>query len=177
MAVRDACGMTMLLLRPLVEQDIAVYSQWGQDPVFCEHAGWTVGLPLAEHEAHWQRLVDAPGPDLIRLAAVRGDDVVGYVDLHGDRPHRRELGYVVGPAALWGHGIGTAIARLGLEHGFRRLGLEEITAGAVDANEASIRILVKLGLTETGRGAEEPFLGVPSYYRRFRITKAEWERP
>ena len=166
----------MLSLRPLVLSDIATYARWGQDQRFCEHAGWTIGLPLPDYEAHWNRLITEPHPELIRLAAVLGDEIVGYVDLHGEDPQQRELGYVVGPSTRWGQGIGTAIARLGLDHGFGHLGLEAITADALDANHASIRILLSLGMTETGTGAEEPFLGAQSFYRQFSITKAEWER-
>jgi len=153
---------------------VATYAPWGLDRRFCEHAGWTVDLPLSAHEAHWHNLVVGPHPDLVRLAAVVGDDVVGYVDLHGLDPRHRELGYVVGPASRWGQGFGIAIARLGLDHGFRVLGLEEIRAEALDANHASIRILISLGMTETGRGADEPFLGAPSFYRRFSLTTADW---
>jgi RimJ/RimL family protein N-acetyltransferase len=71
------------------------------------------------------------------------------------------------PLTRWGQGIGTRIARLGLEYGFRDLSLRRITAEALDANTASIRILEAIGMTETGRGDAETFLGEPSYYRRF----------
>ena len=164
----------MLCLRPLVPSDIATYVSWGQDQRFCEHAGWTVDLPAAEHEAHWRRLITSVHPELIRLAAVQSDEVVGYADLHGEDPSARELGYVVGPSTRWGQGLGTAVARLGLEHGFVELGLNEIHAEALDANEPSIRILTTLGMTETGRGGEEPFLGAVSYYRQFSITRGQW---
>ena len=162
-------------LRPLILSDVATYALWGQDRRFCEHAGWTVDLPRPDHEAHWHNLVTRPPSDLVRLAAVAGEEVVGYVDLHGDEPHRRELGYVVGPSARWGQGLGTTVARLGLAHGFDALDLQEIWAEAVDANRPSIRILTALGMTETGRGHEEPFLGVPSFYRQFAIARTSWE--
>jgi len=163
-------------LRPLVLSDVTTYARWGQDQRFCEHAGWSVDLPLPDHEAHWLKLVTQPPSDLIRLAAVDGEDVVGYVDLHGEEPHRRELGYVVGPSTRWGQGLGTTVARLGLAHGFDALDLQEIWAEAVDANRPSIRILTSLGMTETGRGHDEPFLGAPSFYRQFVITRTSWER-
>ncbi|GAA0949315.1 hypothetical protein GCM10009554_47770 [Kribbella koreensis] len=35
---------------------------------------------------------------------------------------------------------------------------------------ASVRILRSLGMTETGRGEDDSFLGEPSFYRRFRIS-------
>jgi RimJ/RimL family protein N-acetyltransferase len=163
-----------VLLRPLVLADVATYSSWGLDRRFCEHAGWSVDLPLAAHEEHWQKLIAQPKADHLRLAAVAGVQVVGYVDFAGDEPGRRELGYVIGPSDRWGQGLGGTVARRGLEYGFDQLGLDEIWAEAVDANRASVRILTSAGMTETGRGENEPFLGAPSFYRQFAITLAEW---
>lgn len=156
-------------LRPLVLLDAPAYAAWGLDGLFCEHAGWT-GDAVAQEE-HWRRLITQPKPDHLRLAAVAGEQVVGYVDFAGDEERRRELGYVVGPSARWGQGLGGTVARLGLEYGFGELKLDEIWAEAVDANEASIRILTSLGMTETARGDDEVFLGVPSFYRQFAITR------
>ena len=164
-----------VFLRPLVLSDVAIYASWGLDRRFCEHAGWSVDLPLPAHEAHWQKLITEPKPNLLRLAAVAGDQVVGYVDFAGDEPGRRELGYVIGPSKRWGQGLGGTVARLGLEYGFGQLGLDEIWAEAVDANHASVRILTSAGMTETGKGHEESFLGAPSFYRQFAITLTEWE--
>jgi RimJ/RimL family protein N-acetyltransferase len=155
-------------LRPLAASDVPTFASWGLDRLFCEHAGWTVDLPLAAHEAHWRKLLAQQ--ELLRLAAVADSEVVGYADLAGQEPHRRELGYVIGPSTRWGQGLGGTVARLAVEHGFRRLGLQEIWAEALDANQPSIRILTSLGMTETGRGADEPFLGAPSFYRQFVLT-------
>jgi RimJ/RimL family protein N-acetyltransferase len=167
---------TPVFLRPLALSDVATYASWGLDRRFCEHAGWTVDKPLPAHEAHWRTLITHSKPDLIRLAAVAGTHLVGYVDLAGDEPSRRELGYVIGPSDRWGQGLGGTVARLGLEHGFDHLGLGEIRAEALDANHASVRILTSLGMTETGKDSEEAVLGATSFYRQFSITKAEWDR-
>lgn len=161
-----------MILRPLELTDLATYVSWGRDRTFCEHAGWTVDRPAAELEAHWLALIEQPKSDHLRLAAVAGDEVVGYVDLAGAEPDRRELGYVVGPSERWGRGSGGILARLGVDYGFDVLGLREIWAEAVDANRASVRILASLGMTEIGRGEDESFLGVASYYRRFAISRA-----
>ncbi|WP_112249221.1 GNAT family N-acetyltransferase [Kribbella monticola] len=158
-------------LRPLAASDGDTYASWSEDHRFCEHAGWTAGLPLTEHQAHWQKIITHPKPDHLRLAAVAGEQVVGYVDFAGDEPRRRELGYVIGPSDRWGQGLGSAVARLGLDYGFGQLGLDEIWAEAVDANHASVRILTSLGMSETGRGEDELFLGTPSFYRQFRIDR------
>lgn len=162
-----------VFLRSLALADVPVCAAWSLDRLFCEHAGWSVDSPLAAHEAHWQKLITQPKADHLRLAAVAGEQIIGYVDFAGDEPHRRELGYVVGPSTRWGDGLGGTVARLGLDYGFHRLGLTEVWAEAVDANSASIRILASLGMTETGRGEDELFLGSPSFYRQFTITRPE----
>jgi RimJ/RimL family protein N-acetyltransferase len=159
-------------LRPLALSDVPTYAAWGLDSRFCEQAGWTADAVVAEE--HWRKLISQPKPDHLRLAAVAGEQVVGYVDFAGDEERRRELGYVVGPSARWGRGLGGTVARLGLEYGFGELKLDEIWAEAVDANEASIRILASLGMTETARGDDEAFLGVPSFYRQFAMTRKDF---
>ncbi|WP_344849493.1 hypothetical protein [Kribbella ginsengisoli] len=60
----------------------------------------------------------------LRLVAVHGGELVGYVDLAGSEVGWRELGYVV---ERWRLGLGSAGARLGLVCGFGVLGLREIS--------------------------------------------------
>ena len=86
-------------LRPLQLADVATYADWGADRELCLHAGWTVGLDRFAREAHWLRVIEEGR--VLRLAAVRGDEVVGYVDLAGTTANHRELGYVVGPSSRW----------------------------------------------------------------------------
>lgn len=120
--------------------------------------------------AFQRRLIEHPPADLLRLAAIQDGHLVGYVDLHGSAPDRRELGFLVGPRELWGQGLGRAAASAGLRYGFQELGLKEIWAEALDANRAPIRILQKLGMTETGWGDIDTHLGRPSRYRQFAIA-------
>ncbi|WP_328320853.1 GNAT family N-acetyltransferase [Kribbella sp. NBC_00382] len=164
--------MDELRLRPLRPADGPGFAAWGLDRRFCEVAGWRLDRSLAGHEAHWRWVIAEPKADHLRLAAVLGEEVVGYVDFAGSEVGWRELGYVVGPSARWGRGVGGAVARAGVEYGFGVLALREIRAEALDANVASVRILQSLGMTETGRGEDDSFLGEPSFYRRFRLSKA-----
>jgi len=154
--------------------DAALLAQWTADPVFVRHAEWREGLTVEEAQAFWQKLIESPRKELVRLAAVVGEDVVGYVDLHGEEAGNRELGYLVGPSSRWGQGLGTELARLGLAHGFTELGLERIWAEALVANEASVRILRTIGMTEIGPGGTAPFLGEPSQYLQFETTRERW---
>ncbi|WP_193127608.1 GNAT family N-acetyltransferase [Gulosibacter sediminis] len=99
-----------------------------------------------------------------------GDDVVGYVDLHGDERSTRELGFVIG------RGLGTMAASAGLEYGFDVLKLSSVWAEAVDANVGSLRVLERIGMTRTGAGDDDMFLGVTSTYSRFALSRSDWEQ-
>lgn len=156
-----------VVLRPLTIEDAVVIACWAADEDFCRAAEWSIGRSAEEHRAFQTQLITSPPPGLLRLGAVHGDRLVGYVDLHGNQPDRRELGFLVGPRSLWGLGLGLAVARAGLVFGFEERGLREIWAEALDANRASIRILQRLGTTETGLGVPATYLGRPTRYRQF----------
>lgn len=163
-----------LHLRPMVVSDAESFASWAVDSVFRAHAGWTERPSVEESVAWWRALIARPEPQLIRLTAVSGDDVVGYVDLHGEGEETRELGFVTGPSGRWGQGWGTLAASAGLVYGFETLGLRRIWAEAVEANIASVRILQRLGMKYAGPGDEETFLGTPSTYARFDVSREQW---
>lgn len=182
----SAVPPTVVLLRPLQAEDAPVLASWARDGAFVEHADWTPGLPCEEHESFWRhRIIEDPPQELLRLAAVLpgaqdapdGHDLVGlvgYVDLYGQGQQERELGYVVGPSTRWGRGLGTAVARAGLEHAFTVLGLQEVWAEAVPLNAPSVRILERIGMRRTGEGEQAEFLGVPARYVQYRLTREEY---
>ncbi len=164
-------------LRPLTLDDAPVIASWAEDVQLCREADWSVGLPHESHLAFWRDLIEAAPRELIRLGAVSGGDLVGYVDLHGSDPGRRELGFLIGVRPRWGHGLGHRAATAALEYGFRDMRLGEVWAEALDANQRSVRLLQRLGMRETGRGDEGEFLGRPSFYRRFALMSSQWRRP
>ena len=57
-----------------------------------------------------------------------------------------ELLYALVPAH-WGQGLATELARALVEHGFGALGLTELWAEVDEANQASVRVLQRLGFT------------------------------
>lgn len=158
-------------LRPLTLDDAPVIASWATDPDLCRAADWSVDLPYERHLAFWRDLIEAPPADLIRLGAVSGDHLVGYVDLHGSERGRRELGFLIGVRGRWGQGLGRRAAAAALEHAFDELRLDEVWAEALDANQRSTRLLRRLGMRETGRGDEGRYLGRPSFYRQFALTR------
>jgi RimJ/RimL family protein N-acetyltransferase len=161
-------------LRGLVLSDAATMAQWAADPEFCRAAGWSTDLEPRAHLEFQRKIVLDPPADLLRLGVEFSGGLVGYVDLHGSEPRRRKLGFLIGERRLWGRGLGRRAAAAALEHGFVRLGLEEIWAEALEANAGSMRILLGLGFRSTGTGVTEECLGVPSVYRRFALSAGEW---
>jgi len=157
-------------LRPLVPSDATAMARWALDEEFCVAAEWSTELGFDGQLAFHRGIIADPPDGLLRLGLVHDDELVGYVDLHGTEEHSRELGFLIGPGR-WGHGLGTAAAGLGIRHGFA-LGLREIWAEALDANQRSVRILHRVGMVETGRGVEAAYLGEPSFYRRFAIGQS-----
>ena len=60
-----------------------------------------------------------------------------------------EIGYVLNPG-VWGHGIAEEAAREVMRFGFEELGLERIEARYMIGNDASRRVMEKLGMTYEG---------------------------
>ena len=163
-------------LRHLELRDIDTLVAWGSDTELCRAAEWSVGVPDDDLRAHWTKLIASPSADLIRCAITIGDRVVGYADLFGADPDRRELGIVIGERSLWGQGLGRLGAALMLDHGFDALRLATVVAQAWDANSRSVRLLQGLGMRETGRGDEGHYRGMPTWYRQFEIDRVGWQR-
>lgn len=157
-------------------EDGDVIAEWASDRQFCLEADWAPGLPIAERRRAQRTLIQSPPFNLIRLGAIHDGDLIGYVDLHGDEPVCRELGFVIGGRDRWGRGLGRLTAAAGLDYGFDRLGLQKIWAEALDANRRSVNILRGLGLVEIGNGADGVFATQPSHYRQFAITVDAWAR-
>lgn len=65
------------------------------------------------------------------------------------RDRRAELGYWLA-ATAWGQGYATEAAAAAVDLGFRQLGLARIYAQVLAGNDASIRVLEKLGMVNEG---------------------------
>ena len=59
--------------------------------------------------------------------------------------HAGEIGYII-DRAYWGRGIATEALQALLRYGFEHLGLDDIGAGALKVNVASLRVIEKAGL-------------------------------
>jgi RimJ/RimL family protein N-acetyltransferase len=109
------------------------------------------------------------------FAVCDGDDLVGIATLARHEPvaDRAELGYWIG-RPHWGRGHATAACRLVLAHGFERMRLGVVFARCFTANDASLRVLEKLGFgfvgLEAARSPGRPVAPV----RRYELSRAAW---
>jgi RimJ/RimL family protein N-acetyltransferase len=99
----------------------------------------------------------------------RGETPVGSValkdiDLKG---RKAELGYWMAPGEQ-GDGYATEAAELCLVHAFEELGLHKVWARTVGDNEASNRVLEKLGFQREGI-LEDHWYGIGRYVDEYRF--------
>ena len=87
------------------------------------------------------------------MFGIRRDDDAEPVGWGGLQPLEQtaeiEVGYALGKAA-WGRGFATEAARAVIEWGFHVRALDRIVAVATPENEASRRVMVKLGMHYEG---------------------------
>ena len=141
-------------LRRLGPEDAEVIAAWGADAQFCRAAGWTVGLSRREHVTFQRRLISEPPADLDRLGVDAPEGPGWWATSRCSAMSPRAgagLRHWGAPPLAPGRRYGWP-ARAGLSHGFTRMRLTEIWAEALEANVASVAILRRLGMHETGRG-------------------------
>ena len=89
-----------------------------------------------------------------------------------------EIGWRMKRSA-WGHGYATEGAKACLQLGFARLGLSEIVSFTTLANQPSIAVMQRIGISNTQADFEHP--AVPEGHAQrmhclYKITRAEWLR-
>lgn len=105
-------------------------------------AGW-----IRTHAAAWE---DGSSLTLAIVPRDRPEKLIGAVSLAIAPEHSRgELGYWIA-LAEWGHGYATEAARALAAFGFGELGLHRIQARHFRRNEASGRVMQKLGMQFEG---------------------------
>jgi RimJ/RimL family protein N-acetyltransferase len=87
------------------------------------------------------------------------------------------LGYCFARSA-WGKGYATEAARLIISHGFHSLGIHRIWARCDSENEASLRVLEKLGMRREGLAKHD--CQIRGEWRNtylYAVLVDEWESP
>lgn len=103
------------------------------------------------------------------------DEPIGGTGISPVAMHRRaEMGYILHPD-YWGRGIATEAAKRIIQYGFEDLGLNRIMARADVRNPASIRVLMKAGMSIEGTLRDEMIIrGRPCTFTVCSILRSEW---
>lgn len=107
------------------------------------------------------------------------EQVVGYcrITITSISLRNAEIGYFLHPTA-WGIGLATEVARTLLTFGFEELNLHRITAGCIDTNIASVRVMEKTGMQQEGRLREEQRVNDRWHATLlYAILEHEWHEP
>jgi RimJ/RimL family protein N-acetyltransferase len=145
-----------LLLREFDEGDAAAFYVLGSDPAIIRYTGGVIGsLTGIEHAREVllsHPLADYRKHGFGRWACVQkqSGQVIGFSGLkYLDELEEVDIGYRFLPA-YWGMGLATESGAAVLDYGFTHLKLQRIIGLVDPENAASIRVLLKLGLTYAG---------------------------
>jgi [ribosomal protein S5]-alanine N-acetyltransferase len=111
------------------------------------------------------------------IALKDGDRHIGNISLHTIHSIFRsaEIGILIGEKDVWGQGIGTEAICLIAEHGFMRLNLNRLYAGAVEKNIGCIRAFEKAGFVREGRSRQAHYCeGQYFDYINLSLLRSEW---
>jgi len=148
-----------LTLRPITVDDLEdVYRCQCRPDV----TRWTLGAGPRTREESRASVLAMAGQDALRvendcltLAVATDAGVIGMVELvwRSQVERTAELGYVFHPDH-WGRGLATEAATAVLNWGFNEFGLHRIYARCHGGNEASARLMTRLGMRQEARHVE-----------------------
>ena len=142
-----------LLLRQLRESDFDDFFEYAQDPLVAGPGLWEPYESEAEAREDLRRLIGMYERGLLWWAMEHKTDgkLIGRCELvnHNGHDARAEISYAMN-RRYWGQGLMTEAARCVMRHGFETMNLNRISAIALPENQASVRILQKLGMTREG---------------------------
>lgn len=172
-----------LTLRPITLDDLDdVYAFQRRADV----VRWMYGAGPRDREQSRASVTAMAGEDALRaegdcltLAVVTEAGVIGTVELvWRSRPDRTaELGYVFHPDH-GGRGLATEAARTLLDWGFGEFGLHRVYARCHAGNEASARMMARLGMRQEARHVESYlFRGEWADQLVFAVLDREWRSP
>jgi RimJ/RimL family protein N-acetyltransferase len=170
-----------LRLRPWTSADAPAFAALNADPAVMRH--FPAPLDRAESEAALASLMAHEALHGFCFWAVERHATPGAIGLCGLMrvgfaarfTPAVEIGWRIA-AAQWRRGYAEEAARLSLAAGFGPLGLPEIVAFTVPANEPSWRLMAKLGMRADG-DFDHPRLAAGHTLRRhllYRMVRADW---
>lgn len=154
MSPQPSLSTPRLLLRPFREEDAASVQRLAGDPAVAADA---TGIPHPFEDGMAEAWIASHAPAFEAgtqavFAVTRREDgaLVGAAGLTLDTANRHaELGYWVG-RPFWGGGYATEACEALVRYGFEVLGLNRIHGNCLRRNQASARVMRKLGMRYEG---------------------------
>ncbi|SFS00767.1 Protein N-acetyltransferase, RimJ/RimL family [Halomicrobium zhouii] len=159
-------------LRVVDEDDLAFAQRVVNHPEVRRGVG-AFAPKTAEDEREWYERQDDDGPSFVLYAS---DQPVGIAGLHLD-PYPwgyAEVGYMVHPDH-WGHGYATDAVRCLVRYAFDERRLHKVGADVYAPNEASQRVLEKVGFEREGVRRDHAFVdGDHVDLYEYGLLESEW---
>jgi RimJ/RimL family protein N-acetyltransferase len=172
-----------LILRTWQDADVEPYWQINQDPKVLEFLLVPLSIEQVRdfiaknNQIQLQKNYSLWAVELKENRSLIGFIGLNYTDWPAHFTPAVEIGWRLG-SQYWGQGYATEGAVAVLEYGFTKVGLEEIVSFTVPMNERSIKVMQKIGMSNT---AEDNFLHPKltpdhklSSHVLYRITKNIW---
>ena len=169
-----------VLLRPLRPADADALYLCAADPEVTKYLPWypATGVDSVQSFLGDQIGRRRRGESLgMALLLRETGELVGSVDLMSLRTAKKtgeaEIGYLL-RRNCWGRGLMAEAAALARDHAFREYDLRLLIGFADAENQASRRVLEKLGLREEG-SETRTVKNEERLYVRYELTRARWE--
>jgi RimJ/RimL family protein N-acetyltransferase len=153
-----------LLIRKFREDDWPAYQKVLVAYQASESAKYEPPSPTSDDDVRGMTKWLAGRDDFLCAVLKESNTVIGLLAFErlADREnHTRNLGYIFHPAH-YGHGYATEGCRAIMRHVFEDIGADAIHTGTHPANEASVRLLTRLGLNRINEG-------------EWTLTRAAWQ--
>jgi [ribosomal protein S5]-alanine N-acetyltransferase len=135
-----------LTLRPVFHSDANRIAMLAGDWDVASMTG-RIPFPYSEEAAH--QWVDGLADHEEVFGIEHNGELIGICGFMADDAHDAELGYWIGKP-YWGEGYATEAARAVMAHGFAKSGIRRFICKHLMGNEASARVIRKLGFRYTG---------------------------
>jgi len=163
-----------LNLRPVRDADLISLTAAVNNPRIVRNlmrVPWPYDLDDAR--SFYEHTLELPRRSAVLAIALRASDqLIGVIGYEGEPD--AELGYWL-DEAYWGKGIISEAASAVVHQAFRLKGIERLHSGCIIGNEASRKVLVKLGFRPMG--VSSVYSGVRRSYviiQKFELTSREW---
>lgn len=170
-----------VVLRPIRKSDLELFLKWFNDTEVIKNLVLYLPMTEAAEEKWIQEAMEKQRP-IFMIEAILPNGrrkPIGNCGFHQIREKDRvaSFGIAIGEKKFWNRGYGTEATRLVIDYGFTWLNLHKIESAAIDFNDRSIKMHLKVGFKKEGRRVE-------SWYRdgkyadsiKFGLLKRWWEK-